>query len=172
VIDEAIELARAGRARASDIILDYQSVGTVRIDGVEIQQVLVNLLSNAFDAVSNEPDGRITIRTERDSRIARVSVRDSGQGISPQLVGRLFRPFESTKENGLGIGLAISQAIAHAHGGELSVDPGGRGSGATFTLSLPVGEDADSHPESAPRPMPAAQRSRAAAGTRAAPRHE
>jgi signal transduction histidine kinase len=150
VIDEAIELACAGRPSSIGLIRAYTSTGMIRIDAVEVQQVLVNLLSNAFDAVAGTANGTVTVTTLRDGGTARVLVSDTGPGISPQLIARLFRPFESTKEKGLGIGLSISQAIAHAHGGDLTVDPGGRGKGATFILSLPQGEDDQGAPRAYP----------------------
>ncbi len=142
VVDEAIDLSHAGRTRPVDVRRDYAGVGAVRIDTIEIQQVLVNLLSNAFDAVTGQTGALVTVRTRYDARSAYVSVSDTGPGVNMQLLERLFRPFETTKENGLGIGLSISQAIAHAHGGDLTVDPGGNGAGATFTLSLPLGDEA------------------------------
>jgi two-component system, LuxR family, sensor kinase FixL len=140
-IDDAIELSRAGRSDAVKLQRDYGTVGTVRIDEVEIQQVIVNLLSNAYDALADSPNGHVRIETRRAADHVRITVQDSGPGIQPRLVAKLFRPFESSKEHGLGIGLSISQAIAHAHGGDLLVDAGGKGQGAAFTLKLPLGED-------------------------------
>jgi two-component system, LuxR family, sensor kinase FixL len=146
VIDDALELSRAGRTAPIDLVRDYAAIGHARIDAVEIQQILVNLLTNAFEAVAGEKERRVTILGSRDDGQVKIAVADSGPGLPRHLIDKLFRPFESTKENGLGIGLSISQAIAHAHGGNLSVDPGGGGRGATFTLILPIGEDGDDEP--------------------------
>jgi two-component system, LuxR family, sensor kinase FixL len=157
-IDDAIELSRAGRSDAVELQRDYGKVGTVRIDEVEIQQVIVNLLSNAYDALAGSANGKVRIETRRAADHVKITVQDSGPGISPRLVAKLFRPFESSKEHGLGIGLSISQAIAHAHGGDLLVDAGGNGFGAAFTLKLPLGEDMDSNAEIQPAHVAASGR--------------
>jgi two-component system, LuxR family, sensor kinase FixL len=155
VIDEALELARAGRSAGVAVDCAYAGVGFARIDAVEIQQILVNLLSNAFDAVSDAAEPCIKLAARRERGMVRIMISDSGPGLAPHLIGKLFQAFESTKANGLGVGLSISQAIAHAHGGDLAVDPGGRGKGAAFTLVLPVGEAGDAHSDGAAKRAPA-----------------
>jgi len=107
-------------------------------DRVQIQQVLLNLVVNALDAMSSVPgpNRSVIVRASRDDGFVRVSVRDSGHGFDPKDIGRIFQPFYTTKPDGLGIGLAISRSIIHAHGGELTaaLNPTG---GATFEFRLP-----------------------------------
>jgi len=112
--------------------------GKATAQGVEqkLRQVLFNLVKNAAEA--SKASGRVEIHLAQDAASTTVSIRDSGAGISPDARARLFEPFFTTKPQGTGLGLAVSQAIARAHGGEISADspPGG---GAVFTLKLPVG---------------------------------
>jgi two-component system, LuxR family, sensor kinase FixL len=139
VIDDAIELTLVGRRSSARIERRYRAVGRAVIDPVQIQQVIVNLLSNALDAVAGHEGGVVTIEGVRARANVVITVGDNGPGIPPEQIGAMFRAFETRKRNGLGLGLSISQAIAHAHAGDLGVDPGGRGSGARFTLTLPAG---------------------------------
>lgn len=116
----------------------------VLCDRVQIQQVLVNLIRNAADAMAAKGNGPhdLTIATTlaRDDLIE-VQVRDSGPGVAPEMLERLFRPFATTKREGLGFGLAISRRIIEAHGGQLSAAsvPGG-GAVFAFTLQPMAGE--------------------------------
>jgi C4-dicarboxylate-specific signal transduction histidine kinase len=112
---------------------------------VEVQQVLLNLVLNALDAVTADgaADGRcIDIASALRDGWVSVSVRDNGPGIPESMRSRLFDPFASTKPGGLGLGLAISRRIAHSLGGSLIADNHPEG-GAVFLLSLPAaaGED-------------------------------
>ena len=106
-------------------------------DAVLLQQVLVNLMVNAMDAMAETPPGRryVTIRGEVRRADVEVSVRDTGPGLPADITSRLFTPFVTTKPHGLGIGLAIVRTIVEAHGGSISArnNPDG---GATFTLTL------------------------------------
>lgn len=106
-------------------------------DRLQLEVVLRNLLSNAFDAVAERPEGarQVTLTADREAagRLC-IRVEDSGSGIAGA-AERLFEPFVSTKSSGLGLGLAISRAIAEAHGGTLLADVGGHGS---FRLLLPI----------------------------------
>ena len=106
-------------------------------DGVLLQQVLVNLLMNAMDAMIATPPGRrrVTISTEVRATDVAVSVRDAGSGLPAQIDGALFAPFVTTKANGLGIGLTITQAIVEAHRGTIDARNNPEG-GATFTVTL------------------------------------
>jgi two-component system sensor kinase FixL len=112
-------------------------------DRIQIQQVLVNLIRNAADAMAahagERRDLQISTIMARDNLIE-ISVRDSGPGIAPEMLDRLFSPFATTKREGLGFGLAISRRIVEAHGGQLSAAsaPGG---GAIFRFTLPVMEE-------------------------------
>jgi len=107
-------------------------------DRVQLQQVLVNLIVNACDAMTAVAPGsrRLTINWTTDAGIANISVSDTGHGIEAGQTERLFEPFVSSKAGGLGLGLAISRKIISAHGGELWADDAE--GGATFHLTLPT----------------------------------
>ena len=106
-------------------------------DQVLLQQVLVNLVMNAMDAMAETPPTRrrVTITTEVRAADVDVSVRDTGTGLPPQINGTLFTPFVTTKAYGLGIGLAITRTIVDAHGGTIDAHNNPEG-GATFTVTL------------------------------------
>ncbi|ESR26430.1 two-component system sensor histidine kinase NtrB [Lutibaculum baratangense] len=140
LVDETIEFAIVG-ARGHDVEIvrrHEDGLVPVEIDQVQIQQVLVNLMRNALEAVRVAVVKRILVETFRDEQWEKVSVTDSGAGVPPELVPDLFRAFSSRTKGGVGLGLAISRTIAQSHGGDLTVDPGGGGRGATFTLALPI----------------------------------
>jgi two-component system C4-dicarboxylate transport sensor histidine kinase DctB len=102
---------------------------------IRLEQILVNLLQNALDALKDQPDPRIAIElVERDEVVA-ITVRDNGPGLAPEAIGNLFMPFQTSKEKGLGLGLVISQEIARELGGSLRFGPTG-GRGAAFTVEL------------------------------------
>jgi two-component system sensor kinase FixL len=111
---------------------------TVQADPVQIRQVMTNLLKNACEATSRQTDARIVISTQCTGSIVQFNVRDNGPGIDPKIADRLFRAFETSKPNGMGLGLAISRMIAQNHHGDLVVEPGETGGGAYFGLRLPI----------------------------------
>ena len=108
------------------------------VDANQIRQCLINLVRNAADAVSAKGGGRVTLRTKRNERRIEIAVEDDGVGIPPELIPGLFDPFFSTKKNGNGLGLALTQQIVRDHGGDIQV-ASRVGRGTTFTLSVPVG---------------------------------
>jgi signal transduction histidine kinase len=113
----------------------------VQGDRVQLQQVILNLLLNASDAMSRVDDRprQLVIRIERDEEDrVRLSVRDTGVGIEPQGVDRLFDAFYTTKSSGMGIGLSVSRSIIESHKGRLWATPND-GPGATFSFSIPCG---------------------------------
>jgi PAS domain S-box-containing protein len=115
-------------------------------DRVQLQQVILNLLLNAAEAMSTLPDGprQLTIRTEcAEAGRVRLTVRDTGPGIDPRSVDKLFEAFYTTKTGGMGIGLSISRSIIERHRGRLWVETN-YGPGATFAFSIPC------HPDDAP----------------------
>ena len=108
-------------------------------DRVQLQQVILNLLRNASDAMSGVDDRPrvLVIRTEKDEGDGvRLTVQDSGVGITPQDMGRLFDAFYTTKSEGMGMGLSVSRSIIESHGGRLWATPND-GPGATFSFSIP-----------------------------------
>jgi two-component system, LuxR family, sensor kinase FixL len=141
VIEESLALALVG-VRSSDVrvhtIRGY-AADLVFADKVQIQQVLLNLIRNAIEAVADAPRKELTISTrpgEHGEAVVRVA--DTGPGIAPALRERLFEPFMTTKKSGMGVGLSICRTIIDAHGGKIWIEetPGG---GATFAFTLPTG---------------------------------
>jgi signal transduction histidine kinase len=140
VIGESISLlAHDMKTRKIEATLDLSSTPCV-IDGdqVLLQQVLVNLVRNAMDALAEEPPARrqIAIRSTVKTSEVEVSVSDTGTGLPAGIIDTLFAPFVTTKANGLGIGLTIARSIVDAHGGTIAAD-GNPDGGATFTVTLP-----------------------------------
>jgi PAS domain S-box-containing protein len=111
----------------------------VRGDRVQLQQVVLNLLLNAFDAMSDQPRGerRLWIRTNLEDSVVHAAVKDSGKGVSAAEFENVFKPFFTTKSQGLGMGLSISRSIINRHQGRIWVE-NNPGQGATFHFSLPV----------------------------------
>jgi two-component system sensor kinase FixL len=139
LIEDAIELTVLGSRPGTRIKCTLASdLPHVLVDPVQIQQVVVNLVRNALEAVRECDTQEVYVSTHRSEIGIAMSVRDSGPGISPGTVANLFKAFSSSKSDGLGLGLTISKTIAQTHGGRLSVDPGGNGQGACFTLELPL----------------------------------
>ena len=114
----------------------------VRVVGIQIEQMLLNLLQNAIDAIRTARGARreITVRATRSTAgVVGIAVHDTGTGISDGVAQRMFEPLFTTKRGGLGMGLAISHSIVEAHGGRLWVAPEERGpGGATLRFTLPL----------------------------------
>jgi two-component system sensor kinase FixL len=141
VAGDALEVLYAdARARGIALHLDLEpDLPLVKGDSVQLQQVVLNLTLNAFEAMGNDQaDGRLlTVKTARggDGTVS-LSVSDTGRGVGDQATGRIFEPFFTTKPQGLGLGLAIGRTIAEAHGGTLEAVTNSD-KGATFRLRLP-----------------------------------
>lgn len=117
-----------------------EDLPAVRGDRVQLQQVILNLLRNAVEAMSEVDDRprRLVVRTESEGdRWVRLSVRDTGVGIAPDAANRLCEAFYTTKRAGMGLGLSISRSIIESHLGRLWAGPNEDGPGATFGFSLP-----------------------------------
>ena len=126
------------RARQIDATLNLSSNPCIITgDQVRLQQVLVNLVMNAMDAMAETPPARrhVTISTDARAADVEVSVRDAGTGVPAQINGTLFTPFVTTKAHGLGIGLTITQTTVDAHRGTIDARNNPEG-GATFTVTL------------------------------------
>jgi C4-dicarboxylate-specific signal transduction histidine kinase len=110
-------------------------------DRVQLQQVVLNLVKNGIEAMSGVQDRALQLRirsAKHDPNQVLVAVADSGVGIAPQVLGRIFEPFYTTKPEGTGMGLAISRSIIEAHGGRLWAEPS-TPRGTTFQYTLPAG---------------------------------
>jgi two-component system sensor kinase FixL len=115
----------------------------ISIDKVQIQQVMINLLRNAAEAMGNSSRRKLSVATARESHeFLVVSVSDTGTGLSENVRKRLFEPFVTTKDTGLGIGLSICRTIVEAHGGRLWAEANS-GGGSIFRFRLPVLDKAD-----------------------------
>jgi two-component system sensor kinase FixL len=110
----------------------------VHADRIQVQQVFLNLLRNAVEAMAEagSPRRELTVRSmPKDGGMVEVTVADTGPGIAPEIVTKLFQPFVTTKRQGMGVGLSISRTIIQAHGGNLWVEPN-PGGGSLFRLTL------------------------------------
>jgi len=138
VIDQALLLLDSRlRDEQIDCTLNLSRPAWVRGDAIRLEQVMINLLRNALDAMRDTAVKRLEIRIDAQDKRWRVSVGDSGGGISAENLGNIFDPFFTTKPvgDGLGLGLAVSFAIVHELGGRLSAE--NQGGGALFSFSLP-----------------------------------
>ncbi|NBB11465.1 ATP-binding protein [Pseudomonas sp. SLFW] len=144
VVDQAMLLldARIREERVS-CVLDMTRPAWVRGDAIRLEQVLINLLRNALDAMSDKPLKRLEIRIEGDNGHWHLSVSDSGGGIADEHLANIFDPFFTTKPvgDGLGLGLAVSYAIVHELGGRLCAE--NRDNGAQFSFSLTQAPEAE-----------------------------
>jgi two-component system sensor kinase FixL len=141
LVDEASALALVGLGNRG-VTVKYTrdpNLPPVTADRVQIQQVLLNLLRNAVEAMEASPVRELTLGTAVWDSMVAVSVADTGSGIPPSIEAQLFQPFVTTKSEGMGIGLSVSRAIVQAHGGRLWVEPN-PGGGSVFRFTLPVAE--------------------------------
>lgn len=143
VVDQSLHLLDARlRDEHIGVRLDLTRPARVRGDAIRLEQVLINLLRNALDAMADKPRKCLKISLHADEQLWRLSVSDSGGGIPEEHLSNVFDPFFTTKPvgDGLGLGLAVSYAIVHELGGRLSVV--NDEDGAVFTLSLPIEPEA------------------------------
>ena len=139
VVDQALHLLEVRlRDEQINFTVDLVRPARVRGDAIRLEQVLINLLRNALDAMRDKSLKRLRISLEADQQLWRLSVTDSGGGILAQDLPNVFDPFFTTKPvgDGLGLGLAVSFAIIHELGGRLTAE--NHGDGARFTVTLPV----------------------------------
>jgi PAS domain S-box-containing protein len=141
---EVIPLAH-GEIERNRVSLQTQLSSDVPVilgDRIQLQQVILNLIINAVEAMGGTSDGPrelLISSTKNDLQDLLVAVRDSGPGLDPNSLDHLFTAFFTTKPNGMGMGLAISRSIIEAHGGRLWATPN-NGQGATFQFTLPIGD--------------------------------
>jgi two-component system sensor kinase FixL len=138
VIREAVALGLVGTAHSNiKVKLDLEPrMPRLVIDKIQIQQVLLNLIRNAVEAMAGVDNGEIRISSITSDRYAEITIRDTGPGFLPEMAGKLFHAFATTKRDGLGIGLKICQSIVEAHGGSIKALPSGPG--AAFQIRLPL----------------------------------
>jgi two-component system sensor kinase FixL len=138
LVEEASALALVGaRNQGVRVKFDFDpAADLVLADRVQIQQVLLNLMRNAVEAMETSKRRELTIATGKDSDdTVAISVADTGCGIAPEASSQLFQPFFTTKRQGMGVGLSISRTIVEAHGGKLEALPN-PGGGTIFRLTL------------------------------------
>lgn len=141
LMTEANALALIGsREHGIDVQLHFNpKAEQVFVDRIQIQQVLVNLIRNAIDAMIEGPVRSLSIRTDLEpGQFVRISIEDSGSGISEAVAAQLFQPFVTSKRSGMGIGLSICRTIVETHGGRIWFEPA-PDSGTIFHFTLPAG---------------------------------
>ena len=138
LVEEALALGLVGARQLGvrvSLTLD-PDLPPVLVDAVQIQQVILNLVRNAIEAMEAVERRELTIVTRMSGDAVEATVADTGPGIAPELSDRLFRPFVTTKKTGMGLGLSICREIIEAHHGRLTVAPR-PGGGTVFSLALP-----------------------------------
>ncbi len=138
VVEEAIALGLVGAAESSVMVMRELSRTRlpVRINRIQIQQVVMNIIRNGLEAMANSPQQEMTLTTAREDDFAVITISDTGPGLPPEIRAKLFQPFVTTKEKGMGIGLNICQSIVEAHGGNIEAPP--VTAGAVFRIRLPL----------------------------------
>ncbi len=145
IVDEAIRLGQldTGERGVNLKIGVEHDLPPVMIDRIQIQQVLINLMKNAIEAMEHSPKRELTVTIAKaGSDLVQVSVVDTGPGISTEMAEKLFQPFVTTKASGMGMGLNICRGIIESHGGRLWLEPN-PGGGAIFRFNVPVAVKAD-----------------------------
>ena len=148
LIEEASALALVGaRERNVHVTLNVAAdLPLVLVERVPVEQVLLNLMRNAVEAMAETERRTLTVTAAASGDHVTIGVADTGPGLSPEVAVQLFQPFVTTKPDGMGIGLSICRTIIEAHGGRIwaEANPGG---GTVFRLTLPVAQAADSVPD-------------------------
>lgn len=138
LVHEAVDVAVAGVAK-DDVAIRYsldRDADRVLADRIQVQQVILNLVRNAVEAMQGRPRRELRIESRpADAGFLEVCVADTGPGIAPDVADRLFQPFVTAKPDGMGVGLSISRNIIEAHGGRMWASANTDG-GATFHFSL------------------------------------
>lgn len=136
LLQQTVDLLRYQLAQEGvDVEQGYDlDIAPLPLDAGQVQQVLLNLINNAVQAMPQ--GGRLHLRTAQDDGSVSISVEDTGVGIPAEHLERIFEPFFTTKPDGTGLGLAISQVIVQGHGGQIVVQSR-LGQGSTFTVRLP-----------------------------------
>jgi signal transduction histidine kinase len=139
VVASALELSQSDLTTRGIAVVVQPSSSRLYVsaDSIQLQQLLLNLIVNAAEAMASDTSGTLVISTDRiDSQTVHLAVMDTGTGIAPDMMARLFDPLVSSKPHGLGLGLSICRAIVDAHGGSIKAT-NNPGRGATFHVLLP-----------------------------------
>mgnify|MGYP003602945693 FL=1 len=142
VVDQALQLLEPRlKDEGIELSIELTRPAWVRGDAIRLEQVLINLLRNALDAMLDKPRKHLEISIKANQQLWHLTVSDSGGGISEEHLGKIFDPFFTTKPvgDGLGLGLAVSYAIVHEIGGRLTAS--NHADGAQFTLTLPIAQE-------------------------------
>ncbi len=151
-MDEVIELVEPSlQAKGISLQKNYQSNPLIFGDAIQIQQVLINILNNAIDAITaidaiatstaGKPTNRIIrVGIAQNEQFAILTVQDSGPGITPNLLPTIFELYKTTKLHGLGVGLWLSKTIMDAHHGSITASNSHSG-GAVFEIQIPLSQD-------------------------------
>ena len=139
IVDAVALAAPNAKSEGTEVRLDFSpKARRVLADRIQVQQILVNLIRNANEAMRDSPAPHIlTISTSAKRGMVEVSVRDNGPGVAPDFATRLFSPFLSSKNDGMGVGLSICRRIVEAHGGLMWLEEPGSG-GADFRFTIPL----------------------------------
>jgi two-component system sensor kinase FixL len=137
LIEEASALALVGAKEHGVRVRFYfdPSADLVLADKVQIQQVLLNLMRNAIEAMEGGSRRELTVSTVRAGEMVEITVADTGTGIAEEVASQLFQPFVTSKPQGMGVGLSISRTIVEAHGGQITAEPNPEG-GTIFRFTL------------------------------------
>jgi two-component system NtrC family sensor kinase len=139
IVDALASFVRADlAAKQVELAVEFSEDPIALVDSAQLRQCLINLVRNASEAVSVKGGGKVTLRTRRAGDRVVIEVEDTGVGIAPEVLPRLFDTFFSTKAGGSGLGLALTHQIVKDHGGDLDV-ASTVGKGTTFTVSIPRG---------------------------------
>ncbi|WP_375206409.1 two-component system sensor histidine kinase NtrB [Hyphococcus sp.] len=142
IIEESCLIALIGAETEGVMVTSAldDHAGAVMVDRIQMQQVIVNLIRNAVDAMQETRNKHLTIATAKKDDTVEIRIADTGTGITDEMKKRLFEPFATSKEDGMGIGLSLSKSIVEAHKGEIYAKDN-HPAGTVFVVALPAAKD-------------------------------